>query len=261
MPMMTKNRISTSLVLFLTTIAIASGASAAEQKAPINHEEQYEACLRLVESRPDSAFEAALSWASQGGGYAAEHCATQALYALKIYDAAATRLEKLAQDMKSNDLLLKSQLLHQAGRAWYSHGDLDRAFAVQSTAITIYPDGTDYYIDRAEILAEQGRFDEALIDLEVAHSLEPERDDVLVLRASAKRFLGNDADAMTDAEKALSLNPDNMEALLERGILRRLKGDDAGAREDWLRIVNKALGTPAADAAQLNLEKLDVTVN
>lgn len=255
-----KNKLFASLFMLPIAIGFTFSSEAAGRKEPINHEEQYIACIKLVERRPDAAFESALSWASQGGGFPAEHCATQALYALKIYDAAATRLEKLANDMKTDNVELRSQLLHQAGRAWYDHGDLDRAFAVQSTAITLFPDGTEYYIDRAEILAELGRFDEALIDLEVALSLEPERADILALRGTAKRFLGNDAEALKDITLALDLEPDNLEALLERGILKRLAGDNNGAREDWLRIVNIALGTPAADAAQLNLEKLDVTV-
>ncbi|MEH6629791.1 MAG: hypothetical protein V7776_03135 [Halopseudomonas aestusnigri] len=258
--MIKKQILSATLLSLLTAVSISHNVEAAGKKKPINHEEQYIACIKLVERRPDAAFESALSWASQGGGFPAEHCATQALYALKIYDAAATRLEKLADAMKTDNTELRSQLLHQAGRAWYDHGDLERAFAVQSTAITLYPDGTDYYIDRAEILAELGRFDEALIDLEVAHSLDNERDDIITLRATAKRYLGDDIGAKADIDLALKMNPDNLEALLERGILKRLKGDDTGARKDWLRIVNIALGTPAADAAQRNLEKLDVKV-
>ncbi|MFD2204546.1 tetratricopeptide repeat protein [Kiloniella antarctica] len=258
--MIKKKIASVALFSLFTVLNLSNSVEAAGKKPPINHEDQYTACIKLVERRPDAAFEAALSWASQGGGFPAEHCATQALYALKIYDAAATRLEKLADAMKTDNAELRSQLLHQAGRAWYDHGDLERAFAVQSTAITLYPDGTDYYIDRAEILAELGRFNEALIDLEVAHSLDPERDDIITLRATAKRYLGDDIGAKTDIDRALEINPDNQEALLERGILKRIKGDDTGAREDWLRIVNMALGTPAADAAQRNLEKLDVKV-
>jgi len=258
--MIQKQNFYATLFSLSLMVSFSLTADAAGKKEPINHEEQYTACIKLVERRPDAAFEAAISWASQGGGFPAEHCATQALYALKIYDAAATRLEKLADAMKTDNVELRSQILHQAGRAWYDHGDLERAFAVQSTAITMYPDGTEYYVDRAEILAELGRFNEALIDLEVALSLEPERADILALRATSKRFLGDDLGAKQDINKALEIAPDYLEALLERGILKRLAGDNNGAREDWLRIVNIALGTPAADAAQLNLEKMDVTV-
>lgn len=253
---MMKQRLLSLATGFLTAAAVTTAA----QAEPINHAEQYEACIRLVNQRPDAAFESALSWASQGGGYPAEHCASQALFALEIYDAAGTRLEKLAQDMQTDDSELRSQILHQAGRAWFLHGDLDRAYAVQSAAIELYPQGVDYYIDRAEILAELGRYSEALADLDAAVTLAPERADLYALRATTHRYLGDNEAAMAAAERSLQLAPDNLEALLERGILRRLAGDDEGAREDWLRVVNLGLGTPAADAAQINLEKLDVTV-
>jgi hypothetical protein len=39
-----------------------------------------------------------------------------------------------------------------------------------------------------------------------------------------------------------------------------MKGDDAGARADWLEVLRAAPGTPAADAAQANIERLDLKV-
>jgi hypothetical protein len=39
-----------------------------------------------------------------------------------------------------------------------------------------------------------------------------------------------------------------------------LEGDAAGARSDWLQVLFEAPGTPAADSAQANIERLDVKV-
>ncbi|WP_343564136.1 BTAD domain-containing putative transcriptional regulator [Kiloniella sp. b19] len=238
-----------SLALFLLP------AAQAEQ---IDHAYQYEACISLIEKRPETAFEAALAWASKGGGYPAEHCAAQALFGLEIYDAAASRLEGLAQTIKTEDTLLRAQILHQAGRGWMLHGDLDRAYAVQKAAIDLDQSQPDFFVDRAEVLAELGRFNEALEDLNRAHTLAPQRDDILAFRATAWRFAGQNANALSDANAALQRNPDNLEALLERGIVQRLSGNNDQARADWLRVLDIGLGTPAADAAQINLERMDL---
>ncbi|MFQ6016872.1 MAG: hypothetical protein ACE5KF_01640 [Kiloniellaceae bacterium] len=61
-----------------------------------------------------------------------------------------------------------------------------------------------------------------------------------------------------DVERALNLAPDHPDGRLERGILRRLAGDDLGARDDRLKLIEIADGSPAAEAARANLEKLGV---
>jgi hypothetical protein len=48
--------------------------------------------------------------------------------------------------------------------------------------------------------------------------------------------------------------------LLERGILNRMKGDDGAAREAWLKAIDLAPESTAADTARRNLEKMDVKV-
>ena len=56
----------------------------------------------------------------------------------------------------------------------------------------------------------------------------------------------------------LSRDPDNAEALLERGILYRLAGNLDAARQDWVHLIAKHDGRPAAEDARRNLELLDV---
>jgi len=63
---------------------------------------------------------------------------------------------------------------------------------------------------------------------------------------------------MDDANRALSRDPDNAEALLERGILYRLAGNLDAARQDWVHLIAKHDGRPAAEDARRNLELLDV---
>ncbi len=91
-------------------------------------------------------------------------------------------------------------------------------------------------------------------------ALWPVRPDLLILRASAYRYLDALELARDDIDRALARGPDNPDGLLERGILRRLAGDAPGARDDWLRAIALAEGTPVADSARADLERLDVKV-
>ena len=74
---------------------------------------------------------------------------------------------------------------------------------------------------------------------------------------TAVREYGDDIAAMRNIEKALTLETSHLEGLLERGILRRLQKNDSGARADWLRVIELAPASDAANSAQANLEKMD----
>ena len=240
-------------------LAIIAGTlpTAAEE---IDHAEQYAACMQLTQIEPEEAFEAALAWESKGGGNAARHCGNVALIGLGQYDKAAERLEALAQTMTDSSDRLRADVLAQAAQAWLLQGDIDRSYKVLSAALKLDPDNVELLIDRSVALAAASSYWDAIDDLNRAQDLAPEREDILVFRATAYRYLDANELALEDVNQALKLRPENAEALLERGILRRLNGDEQGARADWLTAANLAEGTPTGDAAQQNLEKLDVTV-
>ena len=98
----------------------------------------------------------------------------------------------------------------------------------------------------------------ALADLDRALALDGTDDDAAAFRASALRHLGRLQAAMTAIQHALALNPGNPSARLEQGILRQQLGDPKGARADWLRTVKEHSGTPAADAAQIRLQQMQL---
>lgn len=226
----------------------------------IDHAEQYAACMQLSQIQPEEAFEAALVWESQGGGNAARHCGNVALIGLGQFKKAAERLEVLAQNMTESPNALRADVLAQAAQGWLLDGNVDRSYKVLTAALKLDPDNVELLIDRSVSLAAGASYWEAIDDLNRAEELAPERVDVLVFRATSYRYLDANELALEDVNRALVLRPENAEALLERGILRRLGGDDQGARTDWLTAARVAEGTPTGDAAQKNLEKLDVTV-
>jgi tetratricopeptide (TPR) repeat protein len=225
---------------------------------PASDDQQYQACVALTQKSPDDAFEAAITWRDQGGGFPAKHCVTLALIALKQYAEAADRLEDLAREMHVKAAPLQADVLDQAANAWLLAGQTARAITVINAALDIKPQNVDFLIDRARAYAADNKYAEAAKDLDQALRLKPDRADALAFRASARRHLGNKAGALADAEAALALDGTDTAALLEHGLLLRDAGNKKGARQDWLKVILLAPNTPAADSAQADLEQMDL---
>jgi len=243
-------------VVLLAAGCCVSAAAAAEFKG--ESDVHYRACLSMAGSKPDEAFEAALGWRDRGGGFPARHCMAVALINLRQYVDAADRLEKLALDMQKVGSPLQSDVLGQAGNAWMLASQYERARGVFSAALRIEPNNPDHLIDRARTAAALGDLRAAIDDLDRAIAIEPGRAESYAFRASARRQMNDRPGAMADLAEALKRDPNDVEALLERGILRAAEGDLRGARADWLKVATDAAGTPAGDAAQRNLEQVDV---
>jgi tetratricopeptide (TPR) repeat protein len=227
------------------------------QRLPAVEAEHYARCMEEARQKPPAAFDNANAWRIAGGGHPAEHCADVALIGLGRYAEAGGKLEALADAMVKGPRDLRAQVLGQAGQAWLLSGDPARATAALTAAIILAPDDVDLLTDRAEALAGEKRYREAVADLDRALGFDGKRVDALVFRASAHRALDELEIARRDVETALSLAPDQPDALLERGNIRRLDGDDAGARKDWRRIAQVAPNSAAEAAAKANLAKLD----
>jgi len=253
-----KSRRLTVLLLCLVLSAAQPGEVAAQQ-TDFRDAGQYAICMDLARNDPDSAFDTAIAWEGEGGGDAARHCAAVALIQLGYFGEAATRLERLAQGIDARNLHLRVLVLAQAGQTWWLEGEFERAFAVQTSALELSPDNPDILVERGVTLASAQNYWEAIDDFNLVLEIDPARADALVFRASAYRYVDAVELAEADIERALELDPGNPEGLLERGILRRLAGDKTGAREDWVRITSEYPDSEAAEAARLNLEKMDVT--
>jgi tetratricopeptide (TPR) repeat protein len=220
--------------------------------------QEYADCLDRAERSPRTAFERALAWRDEGGGFAARHCAAVALVAAEHYPDAADRLERLAEDMHAAGHPRTAETLAQAGNAWLLAGFNERAVFVFTAALGLVPNNPDLLIDRARAHAAAERYDQAAADLDLALAGAPERVDALVYRASARRRLDRLGDAAEDLAVALALDADHPEGLLERGMVRLALGDPAAARRDWLRLLDVMPEGPTAELARTNLEKLDV---
>jgi tetratricopeptide (TPR) repeat protein len=217
---------------------------------------EYDRCLGLLTTEPETAASFARSWQARGGGEPAAHCLALSRLALGEPVPAAEALEQLASASASPPAT-RAALLEQATQAWLMAGSAARAHKTATAALTLTPDDADLLIARAMAAEQLDRHAEAVEDLARALRLDPRRADALVLRAAALRQLGRIAPALADADAALALDPDYAEALLERGILRQRQRDDAGARLDWERVVALAPDGPIGDLARQNLALLE----
>ena len=257
-----KNAILVCMLLVATTAAaVEPASSAALPAAPRNAEADaatYDRCLKLAKQNPAAAQSLAQTWHERGGAHPADHCAAVALFGLKRYKEAATRLEALAQAMTTAPAALRADVFDQAGQAWLLAGDPGRAYAAAGQAVSLQPNDPELLLDRAEAAASAGYFDKAIADLDHVLKADPSRVEALIYRASANRKLDRRDAALADVEKALARTPNSVPGLLERGNIRRLNGDLEGARADWERIGQLAPGSQADMAARANIERLGV---
>jgi len=240
------------------TAAVAMDAAA--QSARDDAAQRYTGCMDAAHTEPARGLERARTWRDTGGGDPARHCEGVALMNLGRYTEAGRLLEDLAKTLaKGSGVGMRARALAQAGQAWVLADKPRRAEAVYGQAIKLRPKDVELWIDRALARFEMGKYWKAIDDLNRANELAPERADVLVFRASAYRHVEAPTMAKADIRAALKRRPNHPEGLLEQGNIRRLAGNKNGARQAWLKVIEVAPDSPAADAARENLAKLDVT--
>lgn len=242
----------------LAAAAAIAGPAWGAGDGSIDQSQRYADCTALVAGDPQAAFDSALAWRYEDGGAPAWHCVGLSLVALGYHAEAGEVFERMAEDMAPGRDSLRAQVLGQAGQAWLQAGEPGRARAVLDAALALDPVNPELLVDRAQAHAAGGGYWRAVDDLDLAIDYAPKRSDAYAFRAAAYRHLEVLDLAADDVARALALAPDDPVILLESGNVRRLAGDDAGARADWLRILIEAPESPAAEAAQANLERLDV---
>lgn len=233
------------LALFSLVAQAATGSDSA----------RYRRCMADSSANPGAALADAESWVRAGGGVPSEHCAALALFNLKRYAEAGTRLDKIAGGRAALEVPFRVALFDQAGNAWLMAGEAQRAVQSFSGALALSAGDADLFADLARAQAMRRDWHEVVMDLNAALQLSPRRADLLVLRASARRALKNYDEARLDIETALKLKPGDANALVEQGLLRRQLGDIGGARRDFQEALKTGSGPVAAQARE-NLEDL-----
>jgi len=219
---------------------------------------RYDECIAAMQSDPEQAFEEALIWRDQGGGGPAEHCVAMALLALGHAGEAAVRLDALARENRGGTQEQRSDLLVQAGDAWLLARRADLAEATFSAALMLTPREAEAWAARARARAMAGEWETAEADLDAAITFDNTEPEFYLLRSAARNAAGKDLLAANDIEAALEIDPNFPDALAERGLMRFAAGDDDGAREDWIKVLNAAPESAAADVARSGIERMEI---
>lgn len=217
---------------------------------------EYERCLQMLDEDPEGARSLADSWAMQGGGEGAAHCAALAMLSLGEAERAAEALERIATRSQAG-IAARAAVFGQSGEAWIAAGRPQRAHAALSLALALTPTDRELLTERALASLALDRPAEALADVDQVVAVEPTLAEAWIVRASALRRLDRLTPAAESVLQALRLAGDNVEALLERGIIRQAQGDAAGARSDWERVVELAPDSAAADLAAQNMALIE----
>jgi tetratricopeptide (TPR) repeat protein len=226
-----------------------------------NQQKQYQDCMAAADRTPKAALKQAMAWEKKDGGDAARHCVAKAYFALGQYDDAALELERIASTMPQIKAPLMAQLFNQAAQSWMQIGKVDLALKDINQGLKLAKNNVDLLVFRATIYGNEGKYFDALDDLNAAYDLTSDRGTILILRATAYRELQQPDLAKDNIDLALKADPNDPDALLERGTQRADAGDKNGARRDWMRTIELAPDTPAAEDARQFLANQDVKTN
>ncbi|WP_417484548.1 tetratricopeptide repeat protein [Maricaulis salignorans] len=206
--------------VFLSACLLTLAISAAHAQTPAIEIEtaRYLDCLERVEREQDQAFEDALAWRMEGGGWPAAHCEALALIALGDTTGGALSLEELAGTTDGGrGPVIRSAMLVDAGKAWLTIGrseDAQRAFAA---ALELNPDDQDALLGQASAALALGDWPLAGDAATAVIGQAPDLAAAWRLRAAARLETGALDDAWQDMEMAREIAPDNIEILVLRG--------------------------------------------
>lgn len=202
--------------------ALIAGALPAAALA-IPDEERYRACIDRVSTDAAGAYEDAMAWRAQGGGWAAEHCAGLAQIAEGWSSTGAARLRATAEGATSASDMSRAILFGQAGDGYMRARQFDEAAEAFARGLDFAP--TDAGLARGLADAAYARRDlaGAVAAADAALSINPGEPGALGVRAAARLEMGEFDAAAADLNQALAADPENLELLVLRGRLNEAR--------------------------------------
>ncbi|HHI89119.1 MAG TPA: hypothetical protein ENK01_04115 [Hellea balneolensis] len=178
---------------------------------------KHQKCLQDIAKDPDTAYENAMIWQSQGGGRRARHCVAMALFALGHPGEAAFRLEKLAKAPDGGTPAMRVDFYNEAAGMWLKAGEPHRAYDAATAGLELVKSDVGLRIARAEAYGALGHWDYAETDMNSALAFHPGNAAALRERAKARLKLGKLQLAKADIEKSLSIDETSVPTALLRG--------------------------------------------
>ena len=203
----------------MPTLVIA--ASLALQVAAMDDPAQrHQACLALIGENAETAYEEALAWRHQGGGWPSEHCVSLALIAVGQAEAGSARLRAAAEGAISATDMSRAIMFGQAGDGFLQAEAPAEALDAFQRGLDFAPDNPGLMRGVAEaalVLDDPATAETAAGDALDAAQADGARAEALRLRAQARLALSALDAARADVEAARGYAPENIDILLLRG--------------------------------------------
>ncbi|MEM1106079.1 MAG: tetratricopeptide repeat protein [Pseudomonadota bacterium] len=211
-----------SLSVALAVLSVLQYGPVTEAGRAVKAEEdrRLAACLDLVQTDPEQAYENGLSWLSDGGRPGARHCTALALIALGHPGEGAARLEDLANAPDGGDVATRRSYLGQAGNAWLLAGAPEAALVALDNALKLGPGNPALRLDRALALVSMERTAEAISALDRLETDGALTAEGYGLRARAHVELEQYDAALRDVAVARRTLPEDIDLLVLRGEIR-----------------------------------------
>ncbi|HAQ36709.1 MAG: hypothetical protein CMF74_00935 [Maricaulis sp.] len=209
------------VVLFISGLAGLAASLAGPAAAQTDYEAadraRYQACLERIGTDPENAYEDALAWRYESGGWPARHCEARALIALGEAGEGAARLEAVASAPDTSDQWVKVLLFAEAGEAWMTAGQPEDSRRAYTEALEYNNESAPLWLGRARGAAEQAMWAAAEADASAAIRQDSTLGEAYTIRAQARLELGDLDGAQRDMEQARQIDPADIDALLVRG--------------------------------------------
>lgn len=135
---------------------------------------------------------------------------------------------------------------YNRGLSYRRKGDIDRAIADYSKAITLNPRDADFYTNRGIAYSIKGNVDRAIADYGKAIALKPDYADAFYNRGNAYSIKGKVDRAIADYGKAIALKPDHAAAYYNCGLAYKNRGDRKRALQSF-KVAARLYPTGSAD--------------
>lgn len=200
-----------------TAAALCAAAVPAHAQAPLDPDQRHRSCIQAIAVDAEAAFEEALAWRHQAGGWPAEHCVSLALIALGQAEDGADRLRAAAEGAISATDRSRAIMFGQAGDAYLEAGLSEKALSAFSRGIDFDEGDPGLRRGRAEAALARENYESAADYAGEAIAVDASDAEAHRLRGEARLATGDLNGAEADMRAARALAPDNIEVLLLRG--------------------------------------------
>lgn len=177
---------------------------------------QYTQCIEAISVNPETAYEDALAWRHQGGGWPAEHCVSLALIALGHEEPGALRLREAAETATASPAS-RAIMFGQSGDGFLQAGAYEEAITSFQAGLVLDREDAGLHTGLAQARLALNDYERAEASASAALALVPSLWPARQIRAEARLYNNNLSGAQRDIEAALNQDPENIDLLLLRG--------------------------------------------